>query len=107
MSIEYKIVEMPDRDIAMLHVEGHLDFDSREKFKQALKSLHDFKRDKLVIDLSRVTGMSSLYIGSLMDFGNNIGKDDRNLSVMLTPVLHRVCTQVGLDSVVNLITVKE
>ena len=83
MSITYTVNEAHDRGIAVLKVTGDLDFLSRQDFQTALGQLGESELSKLVIDISKLSRLSSLYIGSLIDFGNTIQQNGKSLSVMM------------------------
>lgn len=107
MSIKYVVNEVPDRGIAVLKVIGDLDFMSRACFKEALGQLGECEQSKLVIDISRISSLSSLYIGSLIDFGSTIQEKVRSLSVIMPASFVRACEGVGLDTVATIIKGKK
>lgn len=106
MSLEWTIDEMPDRDLAVLRISGELDFDMRPEFQKAITDLVEKGCKKLVIDLSNISRMSSVFIGTLIDQGHSIQQNGKSLSVMLVDRIARICTDAGLDKVVHIIVVK-
>ena len=106
MAIQTAIQDIPDRDIALLRVTGEMDFDVRPAFQKALLDLLAMPRAKLIVDLSRISRMSSVFIGTLIDSGNTATKSHKTLSVMLVEKLATVCRDSGLDKVVSIIVAK-
>ncbi len=107
MTLACRVEEIEDRDIAILHVEGELDFPVRAQFQKDLDRLRQTGRPKLVVDIGRIRRMSSLYIGSLIDFGHSVRQEQRTFSVMLSARLVEVCREVGLDSAASIIPIGE
>jgi len=107
MSIEYAIDHIQERGIAILRIQGHLDFPTRGLFQTALAELQACEASKLVINMSKITKMSSLYLGTLIDFGNTAQRLGKGFSLMIPKNLSRVCTEVGLDSVAQIILVED
>ncbi len=106
MSVTFVMNEIADRDIAVLNVTGDLDFLARADFQAALAKLGSSGQSKLVIDISKLSRLSSLYIGSLIDFGNSVQQSGKSLSVMMPGAFVRACEGVGLDAVATIIKVK-
>lgn len=107
MSIRFSVNRMEDRDIAIARIEGTLDFEARNEFKAALDNLRSCSSSRLVVDLTKVDSMSTLFIGPLIDLGKFAGEGGRTLSVMACGTVEKVCQQVGLGTVASLIRVEK
>ena len=105
MSIDLSIQEIAERDIAVLKCSGFLEFNDRAAFLKGLEQLQNNCRPRLVIDLSAITGMSSLFIGSLIDFGGKAAAAGKAASVLLPARVAEACRSVGLDKVLTIVEV--
>lgn len=103
--LEYTITKVEDNDISVLKVAGELDISERKKFLEGLNELTASETSKVVIDLSKINSMSSLFIGSLVDFGAKVTENGKAAAVMVKPAVAKVCGMIGLDKVVQLIEV--
>ncbi len=106
MAISCTTEDIEDRDIALLKVEGELDWDARPAFRQAVADVLAGKRRKIVLDLSKIRRMSSVYIGTLIDFGTRAAEAEKTLSVILMPRMATVANEAGLGKVVSVISVE-
>jgi anti-anti-sigma regulatory factor len=107
MAIQYKIQEYEARNLAVLRVAGILDFEARSSFQQALRELEECACMKLGIDLGRVQAISSLYLGTLTDFGARMDEGGRSVSVVMIPKLAQVSRAAGLDQALTIVERKE
>ncbi|MHC4870912.1 MAG: STAS domain-containing protein [Planctomycetota bacterium] len=105
MSLEYTLSKVDNNDISVLKVAGELDISERKKFLNGLNELIETGSAKVVIDLSRINSMSSLFIGSLVDFGGKVNASGKTIAVMVKPAVAKVCSMIGLEKVVQLIEV--
>jgi len=105
MSITCALEAVPDRDIAVLKVQGELDWEDRTDFHAEIERLLRSDRPRLVIDLSRVTRMGSVYLGTLIDVGARAKEGGKGLSVILVDRMATVARRAGLEKVVSLIGV--
>ncbi len=105
MAITYSLDEIETRDMAVLRIQGELDFTARSDFQDATKALLASSLNKLVVDLTQVTQISSLFIGSLIDAGIKAKAEKRSLAVMAPRKLVRLCNEVGLNKAATVITV--
>ncbi len=104
MPLNYSITSIDDRNMAVLKVESVLDFEVRSDFQQAMTELFAADAGKLVIDLSRITRMFSLFIGTLIDHGNAARAAGRSLTVILPVQMAKTCREAGLDKAVTIVT---
>lgn len=107
MPLAYRVDQIEDRGLAVLRIQGELDFDSRPQFQQALAELRDAEETRLAIDFSRVQRMSSVFIGTLIDFASSITADNKQLICMMRPKMANVCRDAGLGSVAQVVETKE
>lgn len=105
MGLEYSVEKIEERDLGVLKIKGELDVAVRKDFLVALGELMNTESSKVVIDLSRINSMSSLFIGSLVDFGGKVKAAGRTVAVMAKPKVVQVCKMIGLHDVVQLIEV--
>jgi anti-anti-sigma factor len=107
MAIQWAVQEAPERDLAVLRVAGEMDFEARAEFHKALQDLMAKSRNKIVVDLSRISRMSSVFIGTLIDFGGTARTTGKILSVIMVEKLAGICRNSGLDKVMTLIEQKQ
>ncbi len=103
MGIQCSLKVVNEQDIAILRVEGDLDFDERAAFDRAITGLMSTSATKLVIDMSRITRISSVFIGELVSHANTATSGSRSLSVSVPRQIAKICQESGLDKVTNLI----
>jgi len=106
MGIQTTIEDFNDRDLSILRIGGEMDFDVRADFIKALAALLAKPRTKIAVDLSRVLRMSSVFIGTLIDFGGQAKKANRQFSIVMVEKLAGVCREAGLDKVVSIVIAK-
>ena len=106
MGIRCSIQDFADRDMAVLQVQGEMDFDVRPEFQKQITELLASPRTKLVVDLSRVSRMSSVFIGTILDQGQNARTVGKSLSAVMVERLAGICRDAGLTKTVNIIVSK-
>lgn len=107
MALQYSIDIIAERGVAVLHIAGGLDFDLRTDFHQGMTQLLDQEPEKLVVDMANVTRMSSVFIGTLVDFGLQAKGKGKQLSCIVNEKIERICSSAGLDKAVPLIRVRQ
>ena len=107
MGIQTALREIADRDIAILRVSGEMDFEVRMDFHKALQALLASPRQKLVVDLTHITRLSSVFLGTLIDYGNRAQQIGKTLSVVATAKVAGVCQSAGVDKAVQIVVSKE
>ncbi|MBN2712420.1 MAG: STAS domain-containing protein [Planctomycetes bacterium] len=107
MAFTYQVEDVANRNIAVLRVQGELDFNDRGEFQNAIDFLFRNERPKLVIDLTRIQRIASVFIGTLVDVGMRAKKDGTPISVMMIKRLAKVCREAGLDKAMTIIEVME
>ncbi|MBN2712421.1 MAG: STAS domain-containing protein [Planctomycetes bacterium] len=107
MPLLWKIETFADRDISVLRLTGDLDFDMRGEFSKALDELLATSSKKLVLDLSKISRMSSVFIGSMVDYGGSAASKGKTISCMLREKMARVCVDAGIEKVITVISVEE
>ncbi len=103
MGIDCSVTQIQERDTAILRVQGELDFDERGRFEGAVQELMASRAKRLIIDMSMITRMSSVYIGTLVERGHALHTEGRKLSVSVPKQVGRICRESGLDKITNLI----
>jgi len=107
MGIDCSLTEIKERNAAVLRVTGDLDFDERDRFQTAVDGLLATEARNLIIDLSRISRMSSVYIGTLVSEGGQARTQGRSLSVSIPGPIAKICRESGLDKVTNLIVASD
>ena len=105
MGFTYAVNGIEARQLAVLKIQGSLDMDDRKEFLEALAQLHACDFPKLVVDLTGLTAISSLFIGSLVDFSGKAGSAGRTVAIMVRPALQKVCETIGLNKVAQLVEI--
>ena len=103
MAINYSVTKMEERRMAVLKIEGELIFVERSRFQEAIGKLFATNAAKLVIDLGKVSRMSSVFIGTLIDHGNIAKAHGKSLSIVLPEQMAKVCRDTGLPQIANII----
>ena len=107
MGLTYVLEEVDERDIAILRVQGELDFNDRGEFQNATDFLLQSKKSRYVIDLSKITRISSVFIGTLVDVGVKVRDAEKTISVMMAKRMAKVCREAGLEPTIQILDVKE
>ncbi len=105
MNMTYTVEIMQERKLGRLRIMGELEWECRPDFIQAMNELAATGQDKLVVDLSGISRMASVFIGTLVDHGVKLTNSGKSLSVMLPAKLAKVVAGAGLDKVVTIIPV--
>jgi len=103
MAIQCSLKIVEEQNVAILRVEGDLDFDERTTFNRAVLDLIATPTTKLVIDMSRITRISSVFIGELVTHAHAASSSSRSISVSVPSQIAKICQESGLDKVTNLI----
>ena len=106
MPISCTFDTVEERDIKILRVQGELDFDVRSSFQENLSELIHADQQKLVVDLGKIQRMSSVYIGTMIDYANKASSEGKTLSCMMEDRMAGVCRDAGMDKVVPIVVVK-
>ena len=101
------VKEVPDRGLAVLRVIGELPFEKRKDFTAAAEQLLACEQQKLVIDLTRVIHLFSVYLGTIGDVHKRAIEAGKTLTVLVTRRIEEMFGQVGLDSVLTLVRVDD
>ncbi len=101
----FLVEKIPERGISVLKLSGDLTFDTRTAFHNAIAQLRQTDSPKLVVDLSAVDSLSSMYIGSLIDLATKLNQENKTLGVVLKKRLAGICEKVGLPKVAQVVTV--
>ncbi|MHC4873011.1 MAG: STAS domain-containing protein [Planctomycetota bacterium] len=104
---DFVIEEMPDRDITILRVHGALEFDKRGVFSEHVEKLLASSNAKIVIDLTSVEKLFSVFLGSLVDVHQRAQDGGKVLSVLASPKVIKLLKQVNLDSILTIIPAPE
>lgn len=97
--------ELPERNIAVLRVNGGLALEDRKVFQSLCAQLLSSRMEKKVIDLSRVTGIFSIYYGSIADLCQQAGKTDKPITVLVNPRIHDLFQKANLEDLVSMVQV--
>lgn len=100
-----KVEELPDRQLAVLRVQGELEIHNRKVFKEASQALVDAPYERLVLDLTGVTRLFSMYIGSVADLHQRSVDAGKSLTILVTAPVLRIFEQTNLNEVLNLVQV--
>jgi len=105
MPMEFTVEDVESRDIAVLRIRGELGLEARREFAQHVQELLISPRSKLVVDLTGVTRIFSIYFGSLVDLSQQAEGQERSLSVLVSKEQARRFEQASLQVTLNLVTV--
>ena len=103
MTIGTRIDKQEGVGAAVLRIAGELSPDQRPQFLEALNALLACPESKLVIDLTHIARLSSIFIGTLIDFAGRAQKAEKTIAVMLVPKAGAVCRLIGLEKVAQII----
>ncbi len=103
MGIQYQISARTDQDFALLQVSGQLELEERGDFLDILDELLATDPAKLVIDLSGMERMCSVYIGTLIDFAARATEKEKSVAAMLPKLAADRCRLVGMEKAVQII----
>ncbi|MFW5856909.1 MAG: STAS domain-containing protein [Planctomycetota bacterium] len=105
MPTEFTVEDVESRDIAVLRIRGELGLEARREFAQHVQELLLSPRSKLVVDLTGVSRIFSIYFGSLVDLSQQAEGQERSLSVLVSKEQARRFEQASLQVTLNLVTV--
>jgi anti-anti-sigma factor len=103
VAIGTRIDKQADVGAAVLRVTGELNLDQRPQLLEALEALIACPEGRLVIDLTRTAKLSSIFIGTLIDFAGRAQKADKTVAVMLVSKAAAVCRLIGLEKVAQIV----
>lgn len=101
----YSLNSIPERGIAMLRVTGDLNMQQRKEFVFNLEQLLACPEKKLVVDLTRIERLFSIYLGTLVDVKQRAEKDGKVFSILATKKVAQLFSQANLDVHVPLVVV--
>lgn len=102
---QFEIEEVGARGIAVLRVLGELTMNNRREFLEQAEELLTSPQPKLVIDLSRISRLFSLYLGSMLDIAQKAKQQDKVFSVLVTRKLADLFAQANLSESIPLVVV--
>jgi anti-anti-sigma regulatory factor len=105
MPTAFSVEDVEARDIAVLRIRGELGLEARTEFAQKTKELLLTERSKLVVDVTGVSRIFSIYFGSLVDLSQQAAAEERSVSVLVTPEQAARFEQANLQIPLNLVTV--
>lgn len=105
MNTNFNIQEIPEREIAVLRVTGDLDFEKRKNFSESAEQLLKTSQPKIVIDLTAITRIFSVYLGTIVDIHQRSEKEGKALSVLANKKLSELFKQANIDSIINIVIV--
>ncbi|MHC4874316.1 MAG: STAS domain-containing protein [Planctomycetota bacterium] len=100
---KFMINEIPQRNICILRASGELNVEDRKKFSMNADKLLRTEQEKLVIDLTRVNKIFSLYIGSIVDISRRAEEKKKSFSVMAQGTVLRILQEAGITEIVSVI----
>ena len=101
---EYRIERIEERGLAVLRVPGpRLEITGREEFTAACARLLAEPAKKVVVDISAVEGIFSLFIGTLVDVHVRAERAGKRLSVMVSDPVRESLERMGLEGTLDLI----
>ena len=103
---QFSIREFPDRGICCLSVDGDLSFDGRKDFSRFFGNLLASPREKLVIDMTRLERIVSVYLGTLVDCHKRATERNKTLTVLIPPKLQQTFKVFGIDKAVQIIAIE-
>jgi len=106
MPIKYSLELLEGKGVSVLRIIGDLDFESRKKFQHATQELLKSPEKKLVIDLSAISRISSIFLGSLVDVSLKTKKMNKSLSIIVVAKVERAFRESNLAMVATIIVKK-
>ncbi len=102
---QFVLQELPDRNISFLRVSGDLSFEARKDFVEKTRQLLASDQEKLVVDLTRVGHVFSVYFGTIADVSQQANAANKHFSVLVSERLAKLFTQTNLDRLINVVVV--
>lgn len=99
--------EIPERDLAVLRVSGEMEFEQRKDFVEAFDGLLESDCDKIVVDLTRIQRLFSIYLGTLVDFQQRSDKAGKTFSILAGQRLHTLFEKAKLLEVLTIVVVDD
>ena len=97
-----------EKDLAVLRVlPRELDFAQRLAFGEACGELLDSEARRLVVDLTRIERIFSVFVGTLADLALRAEDTGKSLTILARPAVAEVFQRVNLASPLNVRVVEE
>ncbi|MHC4874525.1 MAG: STAS domain-containing protein [Planctomycetota bacterium] len=103
----YPVKDIPDRGICMMKASGTLNVDVRKEFNAAADKLLASEMDKLVLDLTSVNRIFSLFFGSIVDMSKRAQDNGKSFSVMAKDNLCKLMEQARITELANIVNTGE
>jgi anti-anti-sigma regulatory factor len=103
----FRLDEMPDRGIAVLRVRGELTVENRRAFVALAEKLLACEQPKLVIDLSRLQRVFSMFIGTFIDLDQQARAQGQSLSFMMTQTVADMVRMVRDDDEMAIVVIDQ
>ncbi len=104
--MELNVVE--DGDITIIELSGNIDIASAASFDEAVTSLIDRGRTKLMLDFSRVEFIASMGLRMLLKTGQRVEAEQGSLHICcINDVVSEVFTMVGLHTIIPVFETRE
>ena len=93
-----------DKDLAVLRVPGpRLEITQRESFAEACSRGLASPAAKLVVDLSQVDRIFSLFIGTIVDLHVRAERAGKSLTLLASPAVRESLGRMGLEKTLDLV----
>jgi len=104
----FKIETVEERGLTVLKMQGQrLEITQRESFGEACDRLLAAETEKIVIDLSDLDRIFSLFIGSLVDLHVRAERSGKRLSVIASEAVRESLGRMGLEKTLDIVAAEE
>ncbi|MHC4883783.1 MAG: hypothetical protein ACYTGH_01715 [Planctomycetota bacterium] len=97
---------MSERGIVVLRINGGLRLEDRRQFSSLCNQLMRSEMLKKVIDLSRATGIFSVYYGTLVDLCQRAEEACTPITVLVNDRIEDLLIKAGLQEVLTMVKVE-
>lgn len=104
MAFEHSLSRLAQRGIEILRLRGELEYEDRPALIELLRGLVGGGGNKLVVDLTQVDRLSSVFIGTFLDYAAKARETGKSLSLVMRGRMAGICRNAGLDRAAQIIT---
>lgn len=105
MASNFTVKEVPDRAICVMRAQGELDLDQRKDFSFSAEQLLASDQPKLVLDLTKVSRMFSIFIGTIVDLNQRATQNGKVFSVLAGKKVADLFEQANLNETIPVVVV--